>query len=91
MNKHAQEVEIFLTSSSDLHSSNHLNRRGLDAAGEERPGVVEARYNNLGNPAAFIGHQAAGEKAIVEAPLDTNSLFSDQRAAVSDDTGGCYR
>lgn len=91
MNKHEREVEIFLTSGSDLHSSNYLNRRGLDAAGEERPGLVEARYNNLGNPPAFIGRQAAGEKAIAEAPLYMNSLFSDQRAAVSDDTGGCYR
>lgn len=90
MNKHVQEVGILLTSSSDLHSSDYLYRRGPDAAGEECPGVVEGRYNNLGNPAAFIGHQAAGEKEIVETPLYENSLFNDQRAGVSDDTGSCY-
>ncbi len=91
LNKHAQEVEIFLTSSSDLHSSHYLNGRGLDTAGEDRPGVIEARYNNLGNPAALIGHGAAGEKAIVKAPLYMNSLSSDQGAAVTDDTGGFDR
>lgn len=91
MNKHVQAVEIFLTSSSDLHSSHYLNRRGPDIAGEERPGVIEAWYNNFGSPVALIDHGAAREKAIAKAPLYMNSLSNDQGAAVSDDTGGCDR
>lgn len=52
--------------------------------------MIEGRYNNLGNSAAFSGDQAAGQKATVEAPLYKNSLFNDQRAGVSDDTGSFY-
>ncbi len=89
--KHAQELEHFLTSGSDFHSCYDLNRRGLDAAGEERPGVIEARYNDIRNIAAFVGRRAAGEKTIVEAPLYTNGLSGEQRAAVSDDASGFDR
>lgn len=78
-------------SASDLHSSDYLKKRGLDTASEELPGVIEARYNNLGNPAALIGHGPAGDEAIAEAPLYVNSLSNKERAAVSDDTGGCDR
>lgn len=53
--------------------------------------MIEARYYNLGNPAALVGHGAAGEETIVEAPLYMNSLSNDHRAAVSDNACCCYR
>lgn len=87
--KHAQQVEIFLTSSSDLHSSHHLVRRCFDTTGEKLSGAIEVWYNNLGNPAALIVHKAAGEKLITEVPPNMSLLSTNQRAAVSDDTGGC--
>lgn len=68
-----------------------MDGRGLDAAGEERPGVIEARYYNLGNPAALAGHGAAGDKPIPEAPLYGNVLSNDLKAVVADDTSGCDR
>lgn len=80
-----------LTSSSDLHSCYHLKGRGLDTAGEKCPGVIEVWYNNLGNHPTLVGHKAAGNKAITKAPLYMNSLSTDHRAVISDDTGGCDR
>lgn len=79
---------MVLTSSSDLHSVHDLISRGPDTAGEELPGVIEVRYNNLRHPAALIPHSAAGEETISKAPRDMNSSSNHQRAVVSDDTGG---
>lgn len=80
-----------LTSSSDLHACDYLRRRGLDTAGEDCSGVIEAWYNSSGNPAALTGFWTAGNKPIIKAPLYMNSLSSDQRAVLSDDTCGCHR
>lgn len=77
-----------LTSSSDLHAGHHLSRRGLDAAGEELPREIEARYDDPRDPAALGVRRAAGEDAVAQAPLYANGLSGDQRAVVSDDAGG---
>lgn len=58
-----------LTSSSDRHPSHHERGRALDLAAEERYGVVEAGYDDLGKPAALVGHQAVGDQATSQAPL----------------------
>lgn len=81
---------MFLTSRLDLLSGYNL-RGGLDAAGEDRLGVIEAGYSNPGNPVALIRHRAAGNRARAKTPLNLNSLSNDQRAVLSDDTGGSDR
>lgn len=77
---------LLLTSSSDLNSSNYLR---LDVAGEEGPGKVEAAYKNRGCSLFLPGGGVARESVAVELPLDdAAALVTNQRAAVSDDTGG---
>lgn len=77
---------LLLTSSSDLNSSNYLR---LDVAGEEGPGKVEAGYKNRGCSLLLPGGGVARESVAVELPLDdAAALVTNQRAAVSDDTGG---
>ena len=53
--------------------------------------MIEARYYHLGHPAALIGRGAAGEEAILEAPLYVDVLSDESRAVLPDDTGGPHR
>lgn len=85
-NRSMNKCGLLLTSSSDLNSSNYLR---LDVAGEEGPGKVEAGYENAGCSLPLPGGVAAGESIAVQLPLDdAATLLTNQRAAVSDDTGG---